>query len=850
MSGKNVLKKKQSSIKKQKQNGWKKFFIIFGSFVLICFLIGIGTLYFLKSKFEVSLPKISDIAENPPVASQIFDRQGRFIASVQLDEYRVNIPITETSELIQKAIVASEDERFFSHKGYDPVGMARAVVFNIKERAIVQGGSTITQQLARDLFLDLEESYTRKFREILLAMELEEKYTKEEILESFMNYQYFGPSPAGRCFGIETTARNFFGKHIKDVSLSEAAIIAGTLDAPSIRSPWYNPEKAMARGNLVLEKMLRNNFITKEQYDEAYINGISQEKVQVDKQEPNIVYLGMFSTETKTDSKYYFVDYIREEIQKLFPEGEKALLHDGLKIYTTLDLEVQNIADDAMRKIFSNAEEKKRFDPSLKDPFDVVQPQGQIVIMKPDTGEILAMIGGRDYANTKFNRCTAFRQPGSLFKLFDYTAAIEAGACGTGTMITSETFSMQDHENVWTPEEWTDGDTFFGSLSARNALIKSSNICAIRVAQWAGWGRVAYYAEKMGVQRPILAVPSMAIGSLEVSPIEMATAFGVMANEGYKVNPISITKITTHSDRKLFVYKNEPLQVVQQSTSILVNDLLQSVFRYTPGGMLPFQAAGKTGTAQDFLSGWFTGYTPDIVACSWVGRDSAEVKVPNARIWGSSFAAPIVKEFLRELSKKQKENSWTSPIYIKETEFLKTNDEIVSVLICKTSGLLATDFCPEEDRIVSRYRTGYAPSYYCSVHREEFVFLKICPKTGKIANQWCPDPMDKRFLKGTEPTEICDEHNVPLKVELVTGILDGNPKKTVGKPIEIHFTINNDFGNVVEVYINNKRKAIIRSSPWFYEWMPKVNGENKIMIVLRNGEEFIYQIDLNVNISK
>jgi penicillin-binding protein 1A len=837
-------------IKKQKKARWKTVFkwigIVFSVFIVIVTV----SFFVVKNRLEVSLPSIQDIAENPPVASQIFDRHGRFIASVQLDEYRINVPISETSPYIQKAVVASEDERFYKHRGFDIIGIARALFHNIRERDIGQGGSTITQQLARDLFLSLETSYTRKIKEILLALELEKKYTKDEILESFLNYQYFGPSPTGRCFGVETTARNFFGKHNKDVTLAEAAIIAGTLDAPSLRSPWYDPENAMSRGNLVLGKMLRNGFITEEEFQSAYIKGIRQELPKDLEREPGIVYLGSFSTETKTASKYYFVDYIREKVQKLFPEGEKALLHDGLKIYTTLDLKVQYIADEAIRKIFLEAEEKKQFNPDLKDVFDVVQPQGQIVVLKPNTGEILAMIGGRDYANTKFNRCTAFRQPGSLFKLFDYTAAVESGVCGTGTMITSESFQMEDNDDIWIPEEWTDGDTFFGSLTARMALVRSSNICAIRVAQWSGWKRVAYYAEKMGIQRPVLAVPSMAIGSLEVSPIEMATAFGVLANGGIRTDPICITKISTHNDRTLFAYESYPVRVIHESTSILMNDLFQSVFSNTVGVRVPFDAAGKTGTAEDFLSGWFTGYTPDIVACCWIGRDSAEVKVPNARIWGSSFAAPLVKEFLSSLYIAQSSSSWDSEEYLHKTPFLTTSEDIDGAMLCKISGLLANDFCPPEERVESRYRKGYLPSYYCNVHQEEFVVLQICPLSGKIAGEWCKNPIEKKFLKGTEPTVTCDHCKVPIEVEMYTGVLEEDRTYRIGKPVEMHFKINDLQGNRIEIYINKRRKAILMEEPWFYKWIPEQTGENKIIVILRDTESFVYQLNINVDIQE
>jgi len=279
-----------------------------------------------------------------------------------------------------------------------------------------------------------------------------------------------------------------------------------------------------------------------------------------------------------------------------------------------------------------------------------------------------------------------------------------------------------------------------------------------------------------------------------------------------------------------------------------MNDLFQSVFHNTAGSAVPFDAAGKTGTAEDFLSGWFTGYTPDIVACAWVGRDSADVKVPNARIWGSSFAAPMVKEFLNQLYKAQSSSNWDSTIYLEKTPFKNTNEEIVGAMLCKTSGLLANNFCPEELRIESRYRQGYLPSYYCNVHQEQFVVVNICPLSGKLAGEWCKNPIEKRFLKGTEPKDVCDCCKVPLELEMYSGILEENKVYQVGKPVEMHFKINEELGNRIEIYINNRREVILSEEPWFYEWIPEQAGENKIIVILRDQETFLYQLNVNVDI--
>lgn len=821
--------------------------ILFISFLLFSVACVVGLLL-LKAKLEVDLPDIKNIAENPPRSSQIFDVHGEFIASVQLEQYRIYAPFSSIPDIMTKAIIAAEDERFMYHKGYDLIGIIRAVVTNILHpTGTPQGGSTITQQLARDLFLNREHSYIRKIKEILLAIKLEEKYTKEEILEFFMNYEYFGYSTVqstgqtSQAWGVEAAARTFFGKTLKEINPAEAAIIAGALNAPSLYTPWADQEVAKERGNLILERMLRNHFITRDEFERYRIVRIEIPGATVKPiEEPEkpetgtVVYLGTYTKEAKNDSKLYFIDYIKKQIYDLFPDG--SVLKDGIKIYTTLNVDVQNEALQAMNLTFDKAIHDGYFKENLVDKFSVPQPQGQIIVMNPKNGEILAMIGGRNYLNAQYNRSTAYRQPGSLFKIFDYTAGIDQGVVGTGTILSSEELSMPDQEGIWRPEEWTGKGSYFGPLTVREALVRSSNICAIKVAERVGWDLVAYYAQKMGIQRYILPVPSMAIGSLEVSPVEMATAFGVLANNGVRRDPIAIRKITTNDDKLLFEIKPSSLTVIKPQTAYLMNDLFQSVFSGINGWM-PFQAGGKTGTSEDFLSGWFVGYTPDIVICSWVGRDSREVNLSNPKIWGSSFAAPMVKRLMMNIYNHQ--SNWKGNPIIQKTPFQKVTEGLHGVTICRDSGLLALNDCPNQ--VYSTYLAGYGPTEYCATHRTEFVYKKICTKSGKLANEWCPEVEEKAFLKGTEPSDTCSDHGKPIHMSYPSSLY-------ANRPFTIQFEVNHPDANRIELYVDNRRVAIISGKPFEYTITVENPGVHHILAILRNHDEFVDQVEADVQI--
>jgi penicillin-binding protein 1A len=400
---------------------------------------------------------------------------------------------------------------------------------------------------------------------------------------------------------------------------------------------------------------------------------------------------------------------------------------------------------------------------------------------------------------------------------------------------------MVDQETkMWVPEEWTGKGTYFGPITVQEALIKSSNICAIKVAQRVGWNQVAYYAQKMGISRYILPVPSMAIGSLEVSPLEMATAFGVLANDGDKAFPMSITKITTKDDKLIYEFKPKKSHVLDKDTTAIMDGLFKNVFEGLNGN-LGFDAGGKTGTSEDFLSGWFCGYTPDMVVCSWIGRDSREVTQLNARLWGSAFAAPMVRSLMKKVVTRQ--STWKGSLFLKKTPFPEP-ENVSSFKLCRDSGLQATAYCP--NFVWSTYKKGFGPTQYCTIHGVEFVYVKICTVTGLLANKWCPEAgvIEKAFLKGTEPKEYCHLHLAPLTIHF------DPEKKMAGQPVRITFQIGSQSGDKVELIIDNIRVTILKEAPYEYEWIPEKSGKYKFRIVLRKNDEWVTEQELDVEVFK
>ncbi|MDI6861746.1 MAG: PBP1A family penicillin-binding protein, partial [Caldisericia bacterium] len=561
------------------------------------------------------------------------DREGNLIKVVFFSENRIFVSLNEVPKHFIDALIASEDERFFKHKGVDFKAIIRSLFINIKTKEIIEGASTITMQLARELFLSKEVTLERKIKEMILALRLEKLYSKEEILTYYINQVFFGSG----AYGVEAAARRYFGKHAKDLSLAESAMLVGILPSPSLTNPLVDFERAKIEQKRVLQRMVKVGFITQEEADKAY--------------EEEII-LKEFKEEVSNDPNGWFIDYVKDRVREIL--GEEILYKGGLKIYTTIDPKIQNLAYQTFNKVIEDNVKAKIFS-NKKDDLGVRQPQGAVVILDPKTGEILAMVGGRDYSETQFNRALALRKPGSSFKIFDYTPAIENGVVTPATIINSDYIELQG----WIPKEWE--GSYFGKLTVRDAITYSSNICAVKTGLRVGLDRVVYYARKMGIRTPLEPYPSMTIGGFEVTPLDMAVAYGVLANMGERVDARGITKILGKDGRPLYESKPNPVRVVSKEASYIMTDLFKSVTYYYFPEFRGIPLACKSGTAGDFTSGWFIGYTKDFVVSTYIGSDKELIGLEGVKNWGRRFAGEVWRGIFKELIKIKKPTDWERP---------------------------------------------------------------------------------------------------------------------------------------------------------------------------------------------
>ena len=562
-----------------------------------------------------SLPEVGNNMR-PAVSSQVFDSQGKLITTLHSDQNRLPIDINKVPKNLQNAFIAAEDNRFYDHIGVDPIGILRAVVTNLTNRGIAQGGSTITQQLAKNAFLSQDQTLKRKIQEAILALELERKYSKKEILEMYMNQIYFGRG----AYGIQTAAHTYFGKDVGDLTLAECAMIAGLPKSPNYYSSSVN--EATARKNVVVGQMEKYGYITPSQAEEAKKSslGIKQK-----------------STSNTTDETAYFIDYVTQEIAQKY--GDDALYKDGLKIYTTLDTDKQHAAVQAMRHLPE----------THTDDQGLTQPQGAIISIDPKTGHILAMVGGR--GQDSFNRASmAVRQPGSAFKPFVYMTAMEHD-------MTPDTI-MEDKKveyGGWSPHNAD--NSYQGRMPLWKALALSVNTVAVQLADKVGPSNVIANAKKLGITTLVEDgspnddnLASAALGGLTkgVTPLEMAAAYGAFANKGVSIKPTAIVKILHRNGNVLEDNSSDvqKTQVMSEKTAYEMTSMLEGVIARGTGtaASIGRPAAGKTGTTDDNHDAWFIGYTPDIVTAVWVGDDTGSQSL--GEIYGGTVPAQIWHDYM------------------------------------------------------------------------------------------------------------------------------------------------------------------------------------------------------------
>jgi penicillin-binding protein 1A len=597
-----------------------------------------------------------------------------------------------------------EDRRFWDHWGVSVRDIIRALWIDLKALRTVQGASTLTQQLARNLFLTTEQTVNRKFKEMLVAVRIEKTYSKEEILELYLNQQYLGHG----AYGAESAARLYFNKGVEDLNVSECATIAGLLKAPSNYSPLDHPHKALYRRNLVLDAMAECGDISRDDAE-------SLKKTS----------LGLNPQPGSEGEAPYFVEYVRQWIEDTF--GSDMLYVDGVSVYTTLDLRYQRLANKAMDRLLQ--EHQQRF-PSYQARGRIVQ--GALLAIEPASGQIRAMVGGRDFKESQFNRAVqAPRQPGSAFKPFVYTAAIDNGYTPISEMLDQPLVIIGDDRKEWRPKNY-DG-SLGGPTTLRDGLRLSRNLVTIRLLQKIGPEQVVFYAHRMGIRTSLRPYPSLALGTSEVTALDLTAAYAVFPNNGIWVKPISIERIVDRNGdepdifRRMVRQEKKVKEVLNPRTAYIMTNLLQTVVDRGTGNrarqegfILP--AGGKTGTTDDYTDAWFVGFTPPVAATVWVGFDDPQYDLGHGQS-GSVAALPAWAEFMKGLQDYR----------LIAAEDFEVPDGIIRARICADSKLLATQYCPRlaNEGQAEVFIAGTEPTEYCPLHKS-FLFENTKKTTPKI----------------------------------------------------------------------------------------------------------------------
>jgi penicillin-binding protein 1A len=593
--------------KAEKRSRFRVLIIIF--FVLGAFAgVGGGFLYWTLS----DLPKLNAIEQYVPVeSSRVYSSDGQVIAEFYV-ERRTFIPHYEIPTHVKKAIIAIEDVRFYGHPGLDLIGIARALIHDIRAGGMRQGGSTITQQLAKMLFLKPEKSIKRKIREAALSIQIEKRYTKDEILGLYLNQAYFGT----RSYGIEAASQTYFGKTVKDLTVAEAALLACLPKAPSQYSPFRNPGKAKERRALVLQQMLQHRFIKQEQYEEAMTEPI-----------PTVPHYRKYEAP-------YFVELLRQQLEQKY--GSE-LYTAGYKIHATIDLKMQQAAEKALTNGIRSVE--KRCKPGI---------QASLVAIDLRTGHIKAMIGGFDFWKNQFNRATqALRQPGSAFKPFVYVTAIKEGMTAEDTINDAPiSFKGSRPGQMWTPKNY-DGK-YHGVVTLRTALARSLNTAAVRLTSKVGLENVIRTARDLGIRSDLQPYMPLALGASDVTLLEMTQAYAVFAS-GKKMELIPYDRIENRD--KIVIDEILPKQtdILEEGVVKELRILLGAVVKEgtaTRAKELKRPVYGKTGTTNDYTDAWFIGFDDNLVVGVWVGRD--DHKPIGRKETGASAALPIWIEFMKQ----------------------------------------------------------------------------------------------------------------------------------------------------------------------------------------------------------
>jgi penicillin-binding protein 1A len=662
--------------------------------IILCFAVMAGG-FFLWFYSGFGLPSIEDLEGHiMDQTSKIIAADGTVITELHGEQNREVVSLSEISPDLQNAVIAIEDERFYHHGGVDWEGIIRAFWTNVVQGRVVQGGSTITQQYVKNNLTGEERTYWRKIEEASLANQMEGKYSKDKILELYLNDVYFGQG----CYGVKKAAEVFFGKLPSTLSIQECALLAAVIRSPNYYSPYLNPPAALERRNVVLDKMEELGYITSAQCREEKSRPVSV--LPISKAAPS-------------QMAPYFVEYVKkylydtlsadESLRAKFGDlsADDIIFRGGLRVYTTLDPRLQQFAEDAVKS-------------TLDQPND---PAAALCAVDPKTGEIKAMVGGKDYTEQQYNiAAQGGRQPGSAFKIFVLTTAISNGISPYKTYDSSPTTLTFPDGTKWKVTN-AEGKGE-GEVDLYTATVKSINVVFARLIRDVGVQKVADMARQMGITTPIDPHPSIAIGGLTngVNPLEMASASGTLANNGVYCPPICVTKVTDAQGNVLLENQPAGKRVVREDVAAVVNSILEDVVRHGTGrsARIGRPQAGKTGTTDNYADAWFVGYTPDLSAAVWVGYPQGLVPMTSVHgitVFGGTYPAQIWARFMQNAEANVPPSDFPQATYGEDNA---DQGDWVACTVCTDSGLLATPYCPNTE--VRYYRPGDEPTEYCPIH--------------------------------------------------------------------------------------------------------------------------------------
>jgi penicillin-binding protein 1A len=659
--------------------------------VLLCGTVGVGIGVANWARQDLPSPaSLQTIA--PPVKTLVFDVNGKLVHEFY-KENRSLVPLRQIPRAMVDAILSIEDRRFYTHWGIDPVRLVGALIQDVIARRPEQGASTITQQLARNLFLTHEKTLSRKIKEAILAVRIEQTYTKDEILQMYLNQIYFGEG----AYGVDAASRIYFAKPVQELTMPECALLAGLPRNPRDYSPRRDPDRSLKRRNLVLASMLQNKKINRAQYERA-------------SEAP----LGVTKTRMNPREAPYFMEMVRLYLEERY--GSNQIFEGGLRIYTTLDADLQHAAEETLERRLTELEHRtgnKRTRAAILAKSKTAQPsekpqteylQGALICLDPSNGQIRALIGGRDFNESNFNRATqAARQPGSAFKPFIYTAAIDNGYTPNEMILDTPVSFRAGNGEDWSPQNYD--HKFRGPVTLRTALAKSLNVPAAKLLQKLGTPVVTSYARRLGIRSRLGNDLSLALGTSEVNLLELTSAYGVFADQGVRTTPFFVLRVEDKNGKILEQTRTTAEEVLSPETALTMTNMMQTVMQSGTAAAsramgLTVPAAGKTGTTDDYTDAWFIGYTPGMVTGVWVGFDKKQKIGPN--MTGAAAALPIWVDVVTAATKDKPPQEFPVP------------SGVLSRLICSQTGLLANPSCPETE--TELFREGSEPTGACDIH--------------------------------------------------------------------------------------------------------------------------------------